>query len=93
MTDSDLIAVAEELLQSALMLARGRLDPAVVNQHREAVADGRRVLVLRVARCAHRVAVQAWTQPRDSEEDGHFELLDVRERVVDGEDFPTDSGC
>ena len=93
MTDKDLISQAEELLREALAMARGRLDPTVVNSHREAVADGRRVLVLRVSRCAHRVSLEAGTLPRDSSgESGYFALMEAAERVA-GDDFPTDSGC
>jgi hypothetical protein len=93
-TEIDLVSSGEELLQHALRLARASLDPAVVNSHFASVKAGRRILILRIGHCAHRVQLECWTEGRagQGEDVGRFPLVTISERV-DGEDFPTDSGC
>ena len=93
MTDVDLVAGGEELLAAALRLARSQLDPAVVNSHAAAVADGRRILILRICHCSHRIQVEAWTEARagQGEDGGIFQLISIAERV-DGEDWHAEGG-
>ena len=94
MTDRDLISQAEELLQSALILAREAHEPATINAHGLAIKDGARLMVLQVVRTGRRVGLQAWTEARagQGEDGGIFQLISIAERV-DGEDGWREEGC
>ena len=94
MTEADLLAASEELLKSALILARQVHEPSVVNAHGLAIKDGARLMVLQVVRTGRRVGLQAWTEARagQGEDDGIFQLISIAERV-DGEDWHAEGGC
>ena len=88
MTDVDLVAGGEELLAAALRLARASLDPATVNAHYSSVKAGRRVLILRIGHCAHRLQIEVWTEGRagQGEDKERFPLVAISERRLPAED-------
>ena len=95
MNEADVLANAEALLSASVRLARGSgFDPAMIEAHCRAVADGRRALVVQIARSGRSLAVQAWTQPVDTVSPAErHELLALSRRSAELENWNDESGC